>query len=352
LAGAERIDAAVIGAGPAGAAAARRIAASGGRVVVLEAKRRVGDRPHCAEYVPAALALEVDFPPRSVVQSVEGMETRLAGESTVVKAPGFILDRGRFDFGLAEAAADAGAEFRTAARVTDLTDDGLTYRLGGRSLYLKPRLILAADGAASTVRRLLGLTRTVILSGPQLTVPLTAPLDRTRVWLDPDYYQGYAWLFPRGEAANLGLGMVERRPGEARDRLAALRDRLISDGLIRPGRLGVSQGAIALSPVTLKWGANILFLGDAAGLTHPVTGAGIPQAVFSGLAAGASVACYLSEGDPADLAAYEREVRGRFQRSHKWALDRRALLMGRWGEDDFYGLMRKTWPAFREYRRP
>ena len=73
------IDVLVVGGGPAGAMAARAAVKAGARTRLIEAKRRVGSLPHCAEFVPKLLAREVDIPGRAKVQAVKGMDTRVWG---------------------------------------------------------------------------------------------------------------------------------------------------------------------------------------------------------------------------------------------------------------------------------
>jgi geranylgeranyl reductase family protein len=348
----DKVDVLVIGGGPAGSMAALEAARAGASVLLVEAKRKFGERPHCAEYVPRALALEIDFPDRAVVQSVEAMETVVDGETTVTEAPGYILDRAVFDHGLAEAAASAGAIPLVATRLAAVDGDGWMLMGPGRIQTVHPKVVVAADGATGTVRRLLGKPGARRLTGVQAEVQLTDPMNRTRVYFGREWRFGYAWLFPKGRSANLGLGMAEFRPAEARDALSRLKNRLLSEGTIRPGITGRSVGAIVVSgPFDEFQIGRVLFAGDAAGLTHPITGAGIPQAAISGREAGKAAAQIALGRDPDAARVYEKEIRSRYGRTLEHAAAKRADLERRWDEEDFGRLVRRTWPAFREYRR-
>ena len=45
-------DLLVVGAGPAGSRAAMRAASNGLQVILIDSKPRIGERPHCGEFVP------------------------------------------------------------------------------------------------------------------------------------------------------------------------------------------------------------------------------------------------------------------------------------------------------------
>ena len=334
----------VAGAGPAGALAAAEAARAGVRVLLVDKKRRLGSLPHCAEFVPRLLMREVELPARSVVQRVSGMETRLEDKTTRKSGPGLILDRQVFDAGLALAAARAGAEVWAGARVEGLRGQSLILHQGGEKREVGFGALVAADGAASAVARALGLKAPRLLSGLQLVVPLSEPLDRTLVFLRPRFRAGYAWLFPKGECANLGLGSLpEADPAGA---LASLRQELAADGLIGPGFLGQSAGAIPVGgPRESLIHGRVILCGDAAGLTHPLTGAGIPQAVFSGGLAGAAAA-RLVGGEASAGGEYQAEVLDRYGRYLRKGLDARRELEAGWDSADFADLWRKFWPGF------
>jgi len=339
-----RVDVLVAGGGPAGARAAQAAARAGARVLVVERKRRGGALPHCAEFVPRLLALEVAIPARARAQAVEGMETHLLGQPVYSPGPGWVLDRQVFDYALLEAAAQAGAEVWVGARLTGRRGELWQVVRGGRQQEILAGVVVAADGAASAVARLMGWPRPRLLAGMQYTVPLLMPLTRTQVWLDPAYRHGYAWLFPRGASANLGLGCrVEAHP---RRLLEALRQDLEARGVIGPGVLALGGGAIPIGGVNPELvRGNVILAGDAAGLTHAISGAGIPQAVFSGAEAGTAAAA-LAGGEAAAPDAYAQAIAQRYGRTLAAGLDARRQQEAAWDTPGFADLMAATWPAW------
>ncbi|MBF0529034.1 MAG: NAD(P)/FAD-dependent oxidoreductase, partial [Deltaproteobacteria bacterium] len=211
--------------------------------------------------------------------------------------------------------------------------------------------VVAADGAASLLRRRFFPDRRQYLAGLQVEVPLRQPLNRTIVAFDPRWRMGYAWLFPKIGVANVGVGLqVGQQPNGWK-----ILDEVIrffqEAGLIGSGVLARSIGAIVVSgPERRLTCGRIVFAGDAAGLTHPITGAGIHQAVFSGRKAGEAAADFVLTGKTSAWIEYEKEVLGRYGRTLAWALKKRKLQEEAWDTDDFPNLIRKTWMAYHEYR--
>ncbi|MFH1036237.1 MAG: geranylgeranyl reductase family protein [Pseudomonadota bacterium] len=336
------VDVLVVGGGPAGASAARAAASTGARVLLLEAKRRGGALPHCAEFVPRLLALEVDIPARARVQAVGGMQTWLAGREVFTPGPGWVLDRQVFDMALLEAAALAGAEVWAGARLQGRQAGRWLLARGGQRREVLAGAVVAADGAASLTARLTGWPGQELMAGLQYTVPLALPLGSTQIYLDRQYQGGYAWLFPKGQVANLGLGCR----GQTRRLLEELRLGLLARGLIRPGVLAYAGGAIPVGGPRAQWQRQgVILAGDAAGLTHPVSGAGIPQAVFSGGEAGGAAAA-LAGGQGGAGDDYSQALSLRYGRYLARGLAARQRLEGEWNDADFNGLMRATWPAW------
>jgi flavin-dependent dehydrogenase len=268
-----------------------------------------------------------------------------------VESPGFIIDRARFDRDYARRASAAGAFLLCAARLTGMDGETLLVRRGADLLRFSAKLTIAADGAVSTVGRLLGFARPNTLIGAQREIPLKKPLSHTTVVMTPWIFQGYGWLFPKGRVANVGVGVAAGsgvRPNDVLDRLVGLfRD----DGLLGPGELARYRGLIPVSGMrSTTVVGNTLFCGDAAGLTHPVTGAGVPQAVVSGRLAGLAAAALIRDGRKEALVEYDRELRVRFAGPLEHAASKRGVMEARWGGGDFTDLCRETWIGFKGYR--
>lgn len=350
----EKVDVLVVGLGPAGGAAALAAARGGVCVAALERKKQIGTPAQCAEFIPLPLARFAQA--EGVLQQrIKGMITHLpSGRSEKTQFPGLMVDRAAFDQALARQAGELGARLYLNSRLVRLdgaNSSAVVDTPQGRVRF-DYRLLVAADGPHSFVARSLGLPRLETVHARQYTVPLRGDGADTEIWLSPEYPGGYAWLFPRGEVANLGLGVDKRFAADPGALLDRLHRKLVSEGRVGEAILRRTGGAIPVGGLRDKLVVgNALFVGDSAGLTHPVTGAGIAAAVVSGERAGQAAAAWLLDQDENALTDFEEDIRDRFGMSLKRALARRAWLGQHWlkpvaGEDR---IQRCGWVAFPEY---
>ncbi|NPV52773.1 MAG: NAD(P)/FAD-dependent oxidoreductase [Firmicutes bacterium] len=354
-------DALVVGAGPAGACAARRLALGGVRVLIVERKPQVGVPVQCAEYVPMFITRYVPLDAGHIAQRVDEMETFLpTGEVVRNRFPGYVLHRALFDRSLTASALRAGAELLLRARVTGLSDHGAVIESGGpgrrERFEVAAKVIIGADGPLSTVGKATGQENAEFVVGAQCEVLLDRPLGATQVYFDPEYFGGYGWVFPKGDTANVGVGLqltdtrasgapLDSPPG-AREALGGFLDKLkVSRGKV----LGYTGGLIPVGGPLAAVSGRVLLAGDAAGHTHPLTGAGILHAVIGGDAAGRAAARAIRDNDMEALKSYDDEWRGIFGKSLERAVAGRALLMSNWCCDRgaLSELIRRTWIAFR-----
>ena len=347
-------DVLVVGLGPAGASAARAAAKAGARVVGLDRRLQPGLPVQCAEFVPRSLGSEVAGLSRFVVQPIEAMESFVERDAPRRDPlPGYIVDRARFDAGLVEAARDAGADCRFAATLAAIDEGGL--RLADGTILRAP-VIIGADGPLSRVGRAIGSVNRVLSHTRQVTVPLKRPHDATDIFLSTRIPGGYGWLFPKGDVANLGVGIDAAFRADLPALLDELRAALIEDGRIGPATRALTGGAIPagglLAPIARLGDAVVLLAGDACGLANPVTGAGIASAVISGRMAGEAAAARLAgESDAAD--DYADEIEALFGLALARAAHRHEEILAacraeRAGADD----LRRSWIAFDPYWAP
>jgi flavin-dependent dehydrogenase len=185
------------------------------------------------------------------------------------------------------------------------------------------RVVIGADGCNGVSAKALGLatgvTYGVAYEGNVPWGAIDADRWRGRMWLEFDTVPGgYAWVFPKGEHANLGVGGWGREAPNLREHLA----RLCAEAGVAPDAiLNVRGYRLPLR----RPGARVaqgpaLVIGDAAGLVDPMSGDGMYEAFLSSrLAAGAVLD--LLAGCTASLDGFQATLDGALSRHRavSWA---------------------------------
>lgn len=354
-----QIDVLIVGIGPAGAAAAAAAREGGLSVIAIDKRREVGVPVQCAEFIPLPLSAYAQT--EGVIrQAIVGMKSYLpSGEVAENIFPGLMIDRAAFDQALAAKASEQGAQLWLASRLLGLdsmkqevTIQRETQQGAIEVLRVKYRLLIAADGPHSTVAHCLDWPELEVVHTRQYTVPLLQEYADTDIWLSNDYPGGYGWLFPKGEYANLGLGIDKRYTIDLKKPLDTLHHQLYQAGLLGESVISRTGGAIPVGGLRAKLHTDsIVFVGDAAGLTHPITGAGIPSAVISGERAGQAAVAYLQLNKHNALDDYEEDIRDQYEASLERAVLRRTEMAEFWNTPvaQNNAMHRKGWIAFPDY---
>lgn len=348
-------DLIVVGAGPAGSSAAQEAARRGVNVLLIDRRQRIGIPVQCAELVSRWILHHASFHSSSIIQSIETMIIHFPDRSTVkIKSPGYMLDRSLFDKDLAIAAVLAGAELSTGTKALRSSSEGILIQKGLKEKWIQAKVIIGSDGVHSTVARSINPFPLKELKALQYEVVLFEPQSHTDIYFHPDYEGGYAWLFPKGNTANAGLGLVPSKTSL----LPYLLDRFLKDlkdsgKLSRVEILSKTGGSIPCEPRRQLVFENVLLTGDAAGHAHPITGAGILNAVMGGAMAGKFAAEAIIKENLDLLKMYETEWNEAFGKSLHYGFSKRNFLETNWNkkEIDFKELIQKTWVGFKEYYR-
>jgi geranylgeranyl reductase family protein len=357
LSGARDFDVLVVGLGPAGASAAAAAARAGARVLAIDRKRAAGVPVQCAEFVPAMIGQEVAALAAAWRQPIRAMTTFVEAEQPDHKDhfPGVMIDRAEFDAALVGEAIAAGADCRLGLSLRALDTDG-TARLSD-GCDIAAGAIVGADGPHSPVGAAVGHRNAEVAESRQMTVPLCEPFAETDIFLTARLPGGYAWLFPKGCVANLGLGGAPAHKSRFKPLLDDLHRQLAAQGRVGAHALGHTGGAIPVGglagPIGTRGVVPVLLAGDAAGLANPVTGAGINPAVVSGRLAG-EAAARAATGEAGAPGAYAEEITELFGPSLERALARRRALMQEFheGREPAPADLRRAWIAFPEYWAP
>ncbi len=282
-------DVIVAGAGPAGAAAALEALrlAPGSRVLLLDRAAFPRDKPcgdgigpHAAgELAALGVTSALDgYPPvrRLRLRAPGGIE--VAGTPA---RPSWVVPRRVLDARLVTAAVGAGVAFQHQ-RVRSLAEhDGLVVVNGS----LAGRVLIGADGANSTVRRLLGEPANphrhtaIALRGYAAAPP--GPPEQLIGWV-AEGWPAYVWSFPTGTGlANVGYGLLRSRLHGGRAELERRLRTLLPDAVPDPASLRAHHLPFS-SRRPLTGTGRVLLCGDAAAMVNPLSGEGIYYALAAG----------------------------------------------------------------------
>jgi len=286
-------DVAVIGAGPAGLAAARAAAQAGARTVVLERAAHPRYKTCGGGLIGASLAAVGDGIRVPVRDEISASTFTLRGKrekTRVHRTPMLVMVlRDEFDDELRRAAAASGAVFREHCLVRGLSqqpDLARVHLAAGEEVTA--RVVVGADGSSGVSARHAGVRYAQVDLGLELEILVPPPVRdswRGRILLDWGALPGsYAWVFPKDD--RLTVGVIATR-GHADYTRQYLRDFVARLGL---AGYGTAQDSGHLtrcraddSPVRK---GRVLVAGDAAGLLEPCTREGISFALRSGRLAG------------------------------------------------------------------
>lgn len=349
----ETYDIVIVGAGPAGSSAAQAAAQRGAKVLLIDRKQRIGVPVQCAELVPQWISRHVDFSSKCIIQTIENMVTHLPdGSSYEVRGPGYMLDRSLFDKELVTSAILSEAEISTETKAIALSSRGLVVERGLKQEIIQSKVIIGADGVHSSVARWVGLPPVKTIIALQYEVVNPHSQNHVDIFFHKDYEGGYAWFFPKGKTANVGLGAIPQKASLLSNLMNHFFNHLMDLKRISSiDILGKTGGSIPCEISQQTVFENTLLVGDAAGHAHPITGAGILNAVIGGEIAGRVAAEAVAKRDLRYLENYEIEWRETFGKTLSYGAFKREFLEKNWNKADlsFEDLIRKTWIGFKEY---
>ena len=300
-------DVLVIGAGPAGSAAARHAALGGADVILIDKKSEIGTPKRCAEgiYDHGLKWLGIEPDPQWAVQRINGGtiispdKTRLTLDETILPEKGYIVERKVFDKYMAMDAARAGAQImvKTLAK-SILKDDSdgssiiVDCEQMGEIIEIKAKIIIAADGPESKVAKAFGINSTIkpqdMMAGVQYEMVGVncERMDLIELHLGAFANGGYAWVFPKGDdIANVGIGIPGNSKRPAIDYLNEFIESYPPLNDAKAVELNVGGDPIG-GMIEQIYDDNLLVCGDAAGQVDPITGGGIILGMLGGMTAG------------------------------------------------------------------
>lgn len=353
-----RYDVLIVGAGPAGCAAAYDLALAGRRVLLLE-RRSFPRRKACACGLTRKTlrALRYSVEPviertckEIVLQRASSMTEAIADPAAEVRvgtrhAICAMAVRERFDSFCLQQTLAAGTEILKIEAIRTLREEAghvalevVRAEAGVQTseMFCAP-LLIGADGSNGQTRRLMNgseepewYERGFALEAlvPYTALPQRLPAGEAPHDLVFDFAPvpgGYGWLFPKADHINIGVGAFAPSDDRSRDQAtvqsrheANLKSvtRMLLAGYTQQ-KLGIDIAPFAATTTGQHLGmgghrytprGRVLLAGDAAGLVDPLTGEGIHSAVVSGQAAAAAILSHSPEEAAEAAAEYARRL--------------------------------------------
>ncbi len=298
----QEFDVIVIGAGPAGLMAAKKLAEGKARVLCIDKKQEIGVPKRCGEGLSIKWMERVGLKPDPswCLQEIDGVglysPSMKSLEIKFNRLSGYVIERRVFEKDLAKITASKGALIRTKCHAHSFErKDGqviVTCIEQGFEVKYSAPLIIAADGTESLAARKLGLNTKITLDD----IDSGYQYEMTNISFEnPSYInlffgteiapRGYVWIFPKSKTgANVGIGIGGKEEKTAKEYL----DKFIQNhpGLKNGSIIEVNAGTIPVGDFLDEMTAdNLMVIGDAAHQVNPIHGGGIGIAMEAALIA-------------------------------------------------------------------
>lgn len=322
-------DLIVVGAGPAGASAARTASKLGLKTLLLE-KENVPRSKLCGGGVTPKVLKLLDFnwPSEIVECSCKSARIHIGDKdfdfqsaSTLV----YMTSRSKLDTYLTEKAVEAGAELKDGTPVREMETRASGVRVRTRMGSFESKMVIGADGMGGLTARSGNFYASWRPEQVAYAIESEVPVGEKAVqdFIGSESYfdlffgvspAGYGWVFPKDDHLTVGVGCRLSRLRDSNElfngfvkRIPEIADRAIP----KPQAHLIPLGGFVTIPTV---GDRVLLAGDSAGFAEPLLGEGIYFAILGGQIAAetAADACRKERYGRESLASYEQQCRRAF----------------------------------------
>ena len=300
-------DVVVVGAGPAGATAAKFLAEKGCKVLLLDKSSFPRNKP-CGGVLSVRTLKRFPYISEDLISaysfdcSISSSSLNNQFQVQMDDPISAFVVRKDFDDGLVKLAVASGVLFRDGVSATDLqvVHDKVVLSLDtGESI--ESQLVIGADGVWSMVAKKSGLGQHYPHIGRCLfqEVPMTSDLldkyftekKKAQLFVKFMGVDGFGWVVPKKNCVNIGIGEIQPSASQQRNKhplkevyqeyISVLKKRNVIPPTITPGT--IQGGVLPIRPFEKTFADRVLLCGDAAGQMNPMTGDGIHYAMSAGM---------------------------------------------------------------------
>jgi geranylgeranyl reductase family protein len=301
-------DVVIVGAGPAGATAAKNLAEQNISVLLIDKRKFPADKP-CGGGLPTRVQQTFPYISDFIDSISYGSKTfsmskqhtfNITRDTPVIAT----VLRKHFDYELVKLAQKSGAKLQTETTVHDIkiNDKNATVILeDGKEITTK--IIIGADGAHSKIAEKTHLRkphqpicRCLVTEEPMTEKQIEKHFSKKRdihLFIKLHGIAGYGWVFPKKSHISIGIGEFETAltSKNKRSKLTEVFDAYIQDLkkmdlLPKSFKISNLKGAnLPIFPLEKTYTDRVILCGDAAGFINPITGEGIYFAMESGVIA-------------------------------------------------------------------
>ncbi len=292
-------DVIICGSGVAGSTAAYFLATAGLKILVVE-KEKLPRYKTCGGGVVFRAAQALPFEISPVIENTfhnidiydfsNNLHFVIERKRPIV----YLAMRESLDYFILQKAIEKGAEVIDQFSIDGITVDKKEVMIEAGNLEFKAKFLIAADGALSTIARLMSFKPSK-LKVPALEYEVELNDDDSFKFLSESLRfdfgileSGYCWVFPKKKHLSVGIASMRKDNTSLKKYLEKYFEKLNIAGKIN--KMEKHGFVIPIKP-SKNYCANdrVLFAGDTIGLADPITAEGISNAIESGKAAAKSI---------------------------------------------------------------
>jgi len=303
----EIYDIAIVGASIAGLISAYFLSKTNLKIIILEQKKEIGSPVCCGEAISKKALENLDFSAGSFIDTeVKGFRIYFPNKKYFyVNTGGYILNRDKFEKNVADFLLKKNIKIYLRAKVIDIKKQLENYVIFTDKNKFYSKFLIGADGPVSTVDKILFKNKYILIDAIQFKIKKEFFPYKINEYLN-FYYDNlskyYFWVFEKQNEINIGGAIKEK------NELIKFINKYFPMAKLENSYF--SRGKIPVSWIKNNlYKENCFLTGDAAGLTNPVSFAGIYSAIISARICAECISMYNSSKNKEYLYNYEKKIK-------------------------------------------